>query len=120
MAKSQERCIPPCEFLLGRSFCADKRRNHIREMTNVTWGAQMYPTLPCPLIFAEEVGVRAGQPSNAQVLASAARAAARAQGSDGDGDGDGSGKLASLMEVLPVRFRSWQRPPAHLGLQHTY
>ncbi len=86
-------------------------------MTTVAWGAQMYPMLPCPLSFAEEVGVRAGKPSNAQVLASAARAAARAQKSEGDSD---SGKLASLMEALPVRFRSWQRPPADLGLQHTY
>ncbi len=77
----------------------------------------MYPTLPCPLSFAEEVAVRTGQASNAHLLDSAACAAARAQESDSS-SANGDRKLVSLMDALPLRFRSWQRVPAELALQH--
>ncbi len=77
----------------------------------------MYPTLPCLLSFAEEVALRTGQATNADVLDSAAWAAARAQESD-SGSANGVGKLTSLMDALPQRFRSRQRAPAELALQH--
>ncbi len=61
--------------------------------------------------------MRTGQAPNAHVLDSAAWAAARAQESVG-GSANGGGKLASLMDALPMRFRSWQRAPVELALQH--
>lgn len=77
-------------------------------------GAQLYPSVPCPLTFAEEVAGRAGQPSNAHVLLSAASAAARGGGVNG---GAGGGVLVSLTQALPPKFRSsWRRPPVHAGL----
>lgn len=77
-------------------------------------GAQIYPSVPCPLTFAEEVAGRAGQPPNAQGLLSAARAAARGGGVNG---GSGGGVLVSLVQALPPKFRSsWRRPPVNAGL----
>ncbi len=72
----------------------------------ITLRSQTYPAMPCPLSFAEEVAVRAGMLDNAAILASAGMPGAISGGL----------QLVSLLQVLPPRFRSWQRPPVDVIL----